>query len=428
MDPYYAIMLGIIISLVLLSSFFSSAETALTTVNKMKVRMMLEDGKKGAVILDKVISHSGKMLSAILIGNNIVNIAASSLTTLFAQKAIGDSAISIATGILTLVVLMFGEIIPKTAASIHSEKIALAYAVPIYILMTVLTPVIFIIDKLTFVMLKILHISTDGHKSITEDELRTIIDVSQEEGIIESGEVNMINNLFDFGDTCAKDIMIPKVDIAMISVDATYDELIEIIKADKYTRIPVYKDDTDNIVGIINIKDMLIKGVTRNTFNVEELMYEPFYTIATKDLNDLLVEMRDDNTSLCIVVDEYGNLDGLITLEDIIEEIVGEIRDEFDEDEENDIIQLGENEYLVEGQINLDDMNDEFGTNIDSENYESVGGLIMEQLDRLPEVGDQVKVGNVRFEVMRMDNMRIEKVKITIEPEDKEVNIEDIVE
>ncbi|MBR3644857.1 MAG: HlyC/CorC family transporter [Lachnospiraceae bacterium] len=420
MDPYNAIMLGIIILLVLLSSFFSSAETALTTVTRMKVRMMLDDKRKGAVILDKVKNQSGKMLSTILIGNNIVNIAASSLTTVFAQRMYGNSAISIATGILTFVVLMFGEIVPKTAASIHADAFALVYAVPIYALMTILTPIIFIIDKLTFVLLKIFRISTDGHKSITEDELRTIIDVSQEEGIIESGEVNMINNLFDFGDTCAKDIMIPKVDIAMISVDATYDELIEIVKTDKYTRIPVYRDDTDNIVGIINIKDMLIKGVTRNTFNAEELMYEPFYTIATKDLNDLLVEMRDDNTSLCIVVDEYGNLDGLITLEDIIEEIVGEIRDEFDEDEENDIIQLGENEYLVEGQINLDDMNDEFGTDIDSEHYESVGGIIMEQLDRLPEVGDKVTVKNVTFEVMRMDNMRIEKVKITIEPDTDE--------
>ena len=316
---------------------------------------------------------------------------------------------------LTIVVLIFGEIIPKTAASVNSEKFALFYAKPIYWIMFVLTPLIFLIDKIASLFLKLFRIKKDKDgKSFTEDELRTIMDVSQEEGIIESEEFDMINNVFDFGDTCAKDIMIPKIDISMIPIDATYDELIEIIKADKYTRIPVYKEDTDHIVGIINIKDMIINGVGRNNFNIEKIMYEPFYTIATKDLNDLLVEMRDENHGMCIVVDEYGAVDGLITLEDIIEEIVGEIRDEFDEDEENAIIRLDENEFLVEAQINLDDFNDEFGTGIDSENYESVGGLIIEQLDRMPEAGDAVDLDECRLEVMRMEGMRIDKVKVII--------------
>lgn len=421
MGPGDIAMLCVILVLIILSAFFSSAETALITVNKMRVRMLLDEGNKKAITLEKVIEHSGKMLSAILIGNNVVNISASSLTTVFVQKQFGNMYVSLGTGVLTFVVLIFGEIVPKTAATINSEKIALVYAKPIYVVMTILTPVIFLVDKISMLFMKIFGVNPSGDgKSFTEDELRTIMDVSQEEGIIESEELDMINNVFDFGDTCAKDIMIPKIDISMISIDAKYDELIDIVKADKYTRIPVYKDDTDHIVGILNIKEMIINGVGRNNFNIEELMHEPFYTIATKDLNDLLVEMRDENAGMCIVLDEYGTVDGLITLEDIIEEIVGEIRDEFDEDEENSIIKLSDNEYLVEGQVNLDDINDEFGTDIDSENYESVGGIVIEHLDRMPEVGDIVEIDNCRLEVMRMDNMRIDKVKITIKEESEE--------
>lgn len=414
-------MLCVIFILILLSAFFSSAETSLVTVNKMRVRMLLDEGDKRAIILDRIISNSGKMLSAILIGNNVVNISASSIATIFVQKQFGDIYVSIGTGVLTLVVLIFGEIVPKTVATVRSEKLALIYARPIYAIMTILTPVIFMVDKFSLLFMKVFGVQPNGNeKSFTEDELRTIMDVSQEEGIIESEEFDMINNVFDFGETCAKDIMIPKIDISMISIDAKYDELINIIKADKYTRIPVYKDDTDHIVGILNIKDMIINGVGRNNFDIEKLMHEPFYTIATKDLNDLLVEMRDENAGMCIVLDEYGTVDGLITLEDIIEEIVGEIRDEFDEDEENAIIKLSENEYLVEGQVNLDDINDEFGTDIDSENYESVGGIIIEHLDRMPEAGDVVEIDNCKLEVMRMDNKRIDKVKITIKEESKE--------
>jgi CBS domain containing-hemolysin-like protein len=378
--------------------------------------MMLNEGVKRAKMLQKVRDDSGKMLSAILIGNNIVNISASSLMTVFVQRMWGNAAVSVGTGVLTLIVLVFGEIIPKTAATLYAEKIALVYATPIYILMAVLTPIIFIVDKISFVFMRLFGIkkNSDG-ELITEKEIRAIMGVSQEEGLIEEEELDMINNVFDFGETCAKDIMIPKIDIAMISIDATYDELMHIVKNDKYTRIPVYKDDTDNIVGIINIKDMIIHGVGRNNFEAEKLMYEPFYTIATKDLNDLLVEMRDENHGMCIVLDEYGAVDGLITLEDIIEEIVGEIRDEFDEDEEKAIIKLNDNEYLIEGQLNLVDFNDQFETDIDSDNYESVGGLILEQLDRVPEIGDSVTVDNCKLEVMRMDNMRIDKVKVTLE-------------
>ena len=400
MGPSDIAMLCVLLVLILLSAFFSSAETALTTVNKMRIRMLVDDGNKRAIILDKVIKHQSKMLSTVLIGNNIVNIGASAISTLFVQNVFGNIYVSIGTFVLTFVVLIFGEIIPKTVAGIHSENVALSYARVISIL-----------------ILMILRVDTSSKSShFTEDELRTIMDVSQEEGIIESEELDMINNVFDFGDARAKDIMVPKVDISMISTTTTYDELLDLVKREKFTRIPVYKDSTDNIIGVINIKDMIINHVTKDNFKLEELMREPYYTYAQKELNNLLIEMRDNDTSLCIVLDEYGLAEGLITLEDIIEEIVGEIRDEFDEDEKRVIRKINENQYIVEGSINLDDLNDQLGLDIDSEHYESIGGLIIENLERLPDIGDSVTIGNCTLKVEKMDDKRIDSVRITIHP------------
>ena len=422
MGPSDIALLCILLVLLFLSAFFSSAETAMTTMNKMRLRMLVEEGNKKALVLDKVLGNSRKMLSTVLIGNNIVNIAASSIATIFTQRIFSDWFISIGVGVLTLLIIIFGEIIPKTIANMHSEALSLAYAKPIYALMIVLTPIIFILNLFSTFILKIFRVKVNlNSKSITEDELRTIMDVSQEEGIIESEELDIINNVFDFGGTCAKDIMVPKVDITMVPIDITYDELLNIVKEDKFTRMPVYKENTDNVVGIINIKDLLINKVDSNNFDIKELMREPHFTYAPKELNDLLIEMRGNDAGMCIVLDEYGQAEGLITLEDIIEEIIGEIRDEFDEAEEHVVRQIGDNQYIVEGSINLDDFNEQLDTDIDSETYESLGGLIIEQLERLPKKGDTVTIDNCKLTVIKMDDKRIDSVKVTIfEPEEDE--------
>lgn len=425
MGPSDIALLCILLILLLFSAFFSSAETALTTVNKVRLRMLIDDGNKKAVILDKVLENSRKMLSTVLIGNNIVNIAASSLTTIFTQNVFHVSwIVSIGVGLLTLTIIIFGEIIPKTIATIHAESMALAYAKYVRFFMIILTPFIFVLNVFSSFMLKIFHVNINlNSASITEDELRTIVGVSQEEGIIEEDEFDMINNVFDFGDTCAKDIMIPKIDITMVPIDITYNELLNVIKEDKYTRMPVYKEDTDNIVGIINIKDMIINEVNNSTFDIKKLMREPYYTHEKEELNDLLIEMRNKEPGMCIVLDEYGQCEGLITLEDIVEEIIGDIHDEFDEAEEQVLRQIGDHEYIVEGSINLDDFNDQLETNIDSEDYESLGGLIIEHLDRLPNKGDCVTIDNCRLTVIKMDDKRIDLVKVVVEPKE-ELNLE----
>jgi CBS domain containing-hemolysin-like protein len=387
-------------------------------MSKVRLRILVDEGNKNAVILDEILENSRKMLSTILIGNNLVNIAASSLTTVFTQSVFHISwIVSIGVGILTLIIIIFGEVIPKTVASIYSESMALKYAKPVKFFMIIFTPFIFLINAFSSVILKLFRVSINlNSSSITEDELRTIVGVSQEEGIIEEDEMDMINNVFDFGDTCAKDIMIPKIDMTMIPVDISYNQLLEVIKEDKFTRMPVYKDDSGNVIGILNIKDMMLNGTNRNNFDITKLMREPYFTHEKEELNDLLIEMRNNEPGMCIVLDEYGQAEGLITLEDIVEEIIGDIHDEFDEAEKQVIRAVGENEYIVEGSINLDDFNDQLNTNIDSEDYESLGGLIIEHLDRLPNKGDFVEIDNCNLAVIKMDDKRIDVVKVVITP------------
>lgn len=421
MDSGDAIQLLILVILILLSAFFSSAETSLTTANRIRIMNLAEEGSKRAAIMLKVIDDSGKMLSAILIGNNIVNILASSLATVLATRLLGNKGVGIATGVLTLLILVFGEITPKTLATIYSEKIGLLYAPVIYYLMIVLTPVIFIVNKLSLGFLKILRVDpNDKNDAMTENELRTIVNVSHEDGVIESEERQMIYNVFDFGDSLAKDIMVPRVDMIFAHVDATREELIEIFKREKFTRLPVYEESTDDVIGILNIKDLLLyeNGME---FHVRDILRGAYFTYEYKKTSELMIDMKQDSNNLAIVLDEYGATAGLITLEDLLEEIVGEIRDEYDEDEKNLIRMLSENEYLIEGSMKLDDVNDALGLSFSSEDYDSIGGLIIELLDRLPEEHEAVITEEgIRLEVETIDKNRIDTVRLTIPEKEEE--------
>ena len=417
MDSSDYIQLLILILLIGLSAFFSSAETALTTVNKIRIRNLAEAGDKSAVTLTKVLEDQGKMLSAILVGNNVVNLTASSMSTTLAMNIWSNKAVGIATGVLTLVILVFGEISPKTISTLYSEKISLKYAKIIYLFMTVMTPVIYAVNVLSSGFLRLVHVDPNRkQEAITEDELRTIVEVSHEEGVIESEEKKIINNVFDFGDSVAKDIMVPRIDMAMVEVGATYDELIDIFREEKYTRMPVYEETTDNVIGIINMKDVLL--IDRNEeFHVRDLLREPLYTYEYKNTAELMVEMRQTSNNMIIVLDEYGATAGMITLEDLLEEIVGEIRDEYDEDEEQELVEVGPGEYVVEGSMKLDDLNDLLDLELESDDYDSIGGLIIGQLDRLPEEGESVVCDGIRLVVDRLDKNRIDRVHMYLPKE-----------
>ncbi len=407
--------------LILLSGFFSSAETALTTSNRVRMRALEEEGDKRAARVNRILDNYSKMLSTILIGNNLVNITASSLATTLAIRF--GWVVGIATGILTFVVLMFGEIIPKTWAMFNADSISLFYSGAILALMRALTPVIFVIDKLSHgILLYILRIDPSKKTStMTENELKTYVDVSHEDGVIESDERNMIYNVFDFSEAVAKDIMMPRINMVTVSIDASYEQVLEEFRSSMYTRLPVYMEDKDNIVGIINIKDFILTPQGQD-FQVRDSLREAYYTYEFKKISDLLPEMRQKTASVAFVLNEYGVTVGMITMEDILEEIVGDIRDEYDADEAELIQTLGERSYLVEGSLNLDDLNDALGTKLNSEEYDSIGGFVIGSLDRLPQEGDEVRIENgPSLKVHTVDQNRIVKIQIDL-PEEGEAS------
>ena len=412
MDSSDATQISILIVLLFLSAFFSSAETALTTVNKIRIRALADEGKKTAKTVLNITDDSGKMLSAILIGNNIVNLSAASLTTTLAYS-FGGPWVAIASGILTVAILLFGEITPKTIATIHAEKMSLIYAPVISIFMKLMTPAIWVINGLSLGVLFLLRIDpNDKNRTMTETELRTIVDVSHEDGVIESDEKEMIYNVFDLGDARAKDVMVPRVHVTFADVESSYKELLEIFREDKFTRLPVFEETTDNVIGTINMKDLLLFDSSRK-FHVRDILREAYFTYEYKNISELLVEMRQASFNIAIVLDEYGETAGLITLEDILEEIVGEIHDEYDENEEDFVREISPREYVIEGSMNLDDLNDRLDLSLESEDYDSLGGFIIEHLDRLPEVGDAITTNDhIRLVVETLDKNRIENVHV----------------
>ena len=415
MDSSSVLQFIFLIVLIALSAFFSSAETALTTVNRVRVRTLIDEGNRRAAVLQKVLDNYSKMLSSILIGNNVVNLSASALTTTLAMKLWGNYAVSIATGVLTLVVLLCGEIVPKNAATLNAEKISLAYARIIYYLMKLLTPLIYIVDRLSVGIMILLHVDPNKKKDqITESELKTYVDVSHEDGVIESEEREMIYNVFDFSDAVAKDIMIPRIDMSTINVEAGYEELLGVFKEYMYTRIPVYQDDNDNIIGLVNIKDFILVE-DRENFKITDILRDAYYTYEFKKTADLMIEMREKRFNVAFVLNEYGSCVGMITLEDLLEEIVGEIRDEYDADEDELIQEIGERQYLVEGGMKLDDINDALGTELESEDYDSIGGIIIEILDRVPVPGDEVTTeAGIMLRAENVQQNRITKVLMTL--------------
>ncbi len=414
MDTYSITQCIVIFVLLCLSAFFSSAETSLTTVNTIKIRSLADAGNKRAITLLKIIDNHGKMLSTILIGNNIVNIVASSLTTTLSIKIFGNYAVGIATGILTLVILLFGEIVPKNMAMFKSEELALLYSPIIYILMFILTPVIFIIDKVANVILIALKIDPKHRNAMTETELRTYVDVSHEDGVIESEEKEMIYNVFDFSDSVAKDIMIPRIDMICIEENAGYDKLMALFRESMYTRIPVYKEEHENIIGLVNMKDFILVN-DKSTFHVSDIIRDAYYTYEYKKTADLLLELRETTNNVAFVLSEYGACVGMITLEDLLEEIVGEIRDEYDADEDEFIKKVGKNSYLIDGSRKLDDINDELDTDLSSEDYDSIAGLVLQILDRMPVLNDEVVTEDgIKIKVEAVHQNRITKVLLRL--------------
>ncbi len=424
MEPGSIVQLIVLFFLLILSGLFSSAETALTTVNRNKLRAMSEEGHKRAGKVLKMTEDSSKLLSTVLVGNNIVNLSASALATTLCTELFGSKFVGLATGILTFLILIFGEITPKSLATLYSLQLSLFYAYPIAFLMFIFTPVIWILNKLSYLIFKLFRIDLNHNPNqMTESELRTIVDVSHEEGVIEPEEKKMITNVVDFGDALSKDIMIPRADMVCADVNSTYEEMIEILNSENYSRIPIYEESKDHIIGILHVKDLFMYRERYGTeaLDVRKIMRKPLFVYEYQKTARIFADMKTSSASVCIVLDEYGITAGLITMEDLVEEIVGDIRDEYDEAEKDLIRTIGENHYNIDAAVKLDDLNDAIGTTFQSEHYDSLGGYVIELLDRLPDAGDKVEEDGILFKVLKMNKNRIDRIELRLpEPQENE--------
>ena len=389
------VLIGLLIFLVCCSAFFSASETALTSLSKIRLRNMVEENVKNADLIMKLLEDPGRLLSSILVGNNLVNNGASALTTALAIQIFnGDTSggAGIATVLITIIILIFGEITPKTIAAQKAEKVALLVVKLISFCVFVFRPIVGILNVVTGGLTRLFGCDPNERAPlITEAELKTIVNVSHEEGVLELDERTMINNVFDFGDSKAKDVMTPRTDIVAIPLDVTYEEYVRLVQEEGFSRMPVYGEDLDDIVGFLYVKDIFYLDAEH--FSVEKYMREPLFTYESKPL------------------DEYGGTAGMITTEDIVEEIVGEIEDEYD-DEEEEIEVIKDNEFVVDGSTRLEDFNEMVGTELESEEVDTIAGYILVLLGNFPENGQKIETEGLRIVVEEMDKNRIEKLRV----------------
>lgn len=389
------------------------SETALMALSKIRIRHMVDEGVKGAKLVEKLTEDPSRLLGAILIGNNIVNIGASALATSIAVKTIGESGVGLVTVIMTILVLIFGEITPKSIAKQNSEKVALRVSKIINIVVKVFRPFIFIFTAISSLFIRLLGGDPKATEPfITEEELKTMVGVSEEEGVLEDVEKEMIFNVFEFADAQVKDVMVQRVDVVAVDMNATYDEVIDIIKTEQFSRIPVYNQTIDDVIGILNVKDLIIAFESKENFKVSDYMREPYYTYEFKKITELFNEMKNTRNHMAVVLDEYGGNVGIVTIEDLIEEVVGEIEDEYDDEVDDEIIVVKEDEYIVDGSARLDHIAELIGVTMESEEFDSVGGLVIGELGRFPEQNEEVEMNNIKFIVEEIDKNRIKKVRI----------------
>lgn len=409
------VQIVLLVILLIASGFFSASETALMSLSRIKIRHMEEDGIRGAKLVGSLIENSNRLLTSILIGNNIVNIAATSISTSLFITIWGSQGVAAATALMTVLVLVFGEITPKTISASTPEKVALMVAKPIKFFMIILKPVVAIFNVITKIIFKLLGVDDHGVRPfITEEELKTMVNVSHEEGLLEMEEREIINNVFEFGDMQAKEAMVQRLDIVAIDAEDSYEEIIELFKTEKLSRMPVYEETIDDIIGILNIKDVIfLKDEEIDNFDIKQYIRDPFFTYEFKKITQLLEEMKKDKSQMAIVVDEYGGTAGLITIEDLVEVIVGDIEDEFDEDED-EIEVISSNEFLVEGSTKISDVNEVLNINLESDEFDSIGGYIIGYIKHIPEENEVIEVDHVKFNIESVDKNRIKKIRIML--------------
>lgn len=406
------IELIVIIVGVMGSAFFSSSETALTSINVFKIRQMEENGVENSSLVRNLTENIGKVLTTILIGNNIVNIVTTTVATIFFTDLLGPSGAVVSTIVLTLTILIFGEVTPKNIATSSSEKVALMVSKPIKFFDFILKPMSFFLQAITNLLTKII-IGENKQKDeiVTEEDLKTIVDVSEEQGVINYQESEIINNVFEFGDSDVEDIMTARTNMEAIGVDMEDRNLKDFLKNCKHSRIPVYGKSIDNIIGILHMKDIVAFIADDKELDIEKMVRPAFYVYDNMHIFDLFKSMRGENVSLAIVIDEYGGTSGIVTIEDIVEELVGEIEDEYDTHLES-ILKINDKEFLVNPSIHINDFNDYFDTDLEQIKNDSIGGFLIDKLARIPKLGDTIEIEGIRISVAQINRYKLEMLKV----------------
>ena len=414
MGTTLGMQITILVALLFFSAFFSMSETALMSMSKIRVRHLVENHVKHAKLTQDLLDHPNQLLGTILVGNNLVNIAASAIATSIAIYFWDNKGVGIATFLMTLLILIFGEITPKNIAIDYTEEIVLFIAPIMNVFVKIFSPVVWVLTNFTNGLLHLFGLNKQEKKPlITEEELKTIVEVSSQEGVLESDEKEIIDNIFEYSDMRVKDIMIQRMDIVAVDVSATYEEVVAAFGEKQFSRIPVYEDTIDNIVGVLYAKDLFFIPVEKiKQFDIKKYMREPFYTYEFIKISDFFRRMQGDRIHIAIVLDEYGGVAGIITMEDIIESILGDINDEYDPQDEEDIVCIKEGEYLVNGSVRLEDLNEEIGTHFESEDFESIGGFILGILGRIPRTGEIINYESIRFVIEKVDKSRIMKIRL----------------
>lgn len=421
MDTDSSLQYVILVILILLSAIFSSAETAFLSTNKIRLRNLQEDGEKKVDLVLNLLDNQNRLISSLLVGNNIVNISASALATKMATDTFGSAGVGIATGVMTLLVLVFGEVMPKNLAAAHAENWAMFIAPFIHVTSLLLTPLVFLLTKLSDVVVRFSKKNEEEDPTITEDEFKLLVNVGQEEGVFDESETEMINSIMEFDETYVKAIMVPRIDIVAVDVEDSINEALRLIVDGGHSRIPAYEDSIDNIVGILYAKDIFAHlDADFDKLKVRALIRDAYYIPETKKVSDLLNELRLKKVHMAIILDEYGGTNGLVTIEDLIEEIIGDIQDEYDV-EEDLIVMHSENQLVADARAPIGDVEEAFDVELDEEILEeseadTIGGLAFEHLGGIPEVGDEVTVGRFVIRILEVSGRRISKVKVDLLP------------
>lgn len=415
-----------LIVLVALSAFFSGSETALTSVNKIRLKSLEENGDKKAARTLRVAENYERMISTVLIGNNIVNIASASLATVIFTVLLGaDKGAAVSTVVMTIVVLIFGEVLPKNYAKNNADSLAMVVSGPISFLMTVFKPLSAALSALSGLMSRLTG-GEDDKPSVTEEELKYIVESIEEEGVLEENESDLVQSALEFDEIEVQEIVTPRVDMVTLDVEDSWEEILELAKTSKVSRIPVYECSIDNIIGLVHVRDILEDEISNSEHDIHSLLSQCLFVHKTMNLSGLLEKLRKEKMPLAIVTDDYGGTMGLVTIEDVVEELVGEIWDEYDDFEE-ELVKKDDHTYEVSGDYNIYDLMDELDEDNRSfeSDYNTVSGWILEQLEHIPTVGEQlVYEDRMRVTVTEMDDQRITKVKIELLPQQQPADSE----